>query len=146
MAEGSVMVTLSDLNLGATLTEANKWREDNGLKPSLNASFFEVRRVELGPAGQVFSWSSSCQTPAYAFVYKRVKQDPSEKGAVLMCSNKDCKHSSDGKIIPATALNQFGKVVLGSCNCKMSIRSSRRIPDLKFLDFMQRNDFIQSRR
>lgn len=142
MAEGTVMVTLSDLQLGPTQTEANKWREENGLEPSPNASFFEVKKVELGGAGQVFSWSTSCKTPAYAFVYKRVKQDPRLRGAALLCCNKDCEHALSGTPIPATTINQQGRVVVGTCQCKMSLRSNRRLPEVRFLDFVNAKDFI----
>lgn len=142
MAEGSVMVTLSDLQLGPTQSEANKWREENGLQPSPNASFFEVKKVLLGEAGQVFSWSTSCKTPAYAYVYKRVKQNPKLREAAMLCCNKDCEHAIAGTPIPATTINKEGRVVVGTCECKMSLRSNRRIAPVKFLDFVNSNDFL----
>lgn len=142
MAPGTIMVTLTDLNLGPTRMEANKWREENGLKPSLNASFFEVRKVKLGEAGQVFSWSTSCKTPAYAYVYKRVEQEPDRREATIMCTSKHCKEAEKGTPIAATSINQLGKVVLATCECKMGLRSNRRIPVADFLEFVNANDFV----
>lgn len=130
------MFTLSDLQLGPTQAEVNKWRIDNNLQPSPNASFFDVVKVELGQAGQVFSWSTSCKTPAFAYVYRRVKQDPVQRSATILCCNIHCEHSRKGTPIPAVAFNRDGKAVVGTCECKMSLRSNRRIPQIQISEFL----------
>ena len=130
------MFTLSDLQLGPTQQEANKWRTDNNLDPSPNASFFDVVKVELGEAAQVFSWSNSCKAPAYAYVYRRVKQDPSLRSATLLCCNAQCEHSRMSTPIPAVTFNRDGKAVVGTCECKMTLRSNRRIPQIRVSEFL----------
>lgn len=139
MEEGSLMFTLSDLQLGPTQKEVNKWRIDNNLEPSPNASFFDVVKVELGEAGKVFSWSSSCKAPAYAYVYRRVKQDPALRSATILCCNIYCEHSKAGTPIPAVAFNRDGKAVVGTCECKMTLRSKRREQAIKVSEFLGPN-------
>jgi len=136
MEEDSLMITLSDLQLGPTQSVVNKWRVENGLPPSPNGSFFEVVKVILGEAGEVFSWSTSCKTPAYAYVYRRVRQDPNLKMATIMCCNKYCQHSQLGTLIPAVAFNKEEKAVVGTCDCKTSPKSMRRIPIVTLEEFV----------
>jgi hypothetical protein len=136
MEEESIMFTLSDLQLGPTQKEVNKWRIDNNLEPSPNASFFDVVKVELGEAGQVFSWSTSCKAPAYGYVYRRVKQEPGRRSATLLCCNINCEHSKKGTPIPAVSYNRDGKAVVGTCECKMTLRSSRRMPSIQVSEFL----------
>lgn len=136
MEEDSLMITLSELPLGPTKAAVNKWRKDNGLEESPNASFFDVVKIELGEAWQVFSWSTSCQTPAHAYVYRRLRQDPSLRTASVMCCNINCKHSKSETPIPAVSFNREGKAVVATCECKMTLKSSRRIPVVSVEEFV----------
>ena len=141
MQEGSIMVTLADLQLGPSQKEVNKWRQDNNLSPSLNASFFDVIKVELGEAGQVFSWSSSNKAPAYAYLYRRVKQDAGLREACTLCCNIQCEHSRLGTPIPAVALNRDGRAVVGTCVCRTTLRSNRRIPLVTVQEFLNSQEY-----
>ncbi|CAB9500598.1 lysine N-methyltransferase, H3 lysine-79 specific [Seminavis robusta] len=141
MHEGSILVSLSDLQLGPSRREVNRWRQDNNLQPSPNASFFEVVKVELGEAGQVFSWSTSCKAPAVAYLYRRVRQDPNLRTACTLCCNIQCKHSKLGTPIPAVALNREGKAVVGTCECKMTLRSNRRVPHITVAEYLSSREY-----
>ena len=102
-----------------------------------NGSFFDVVKVNLGEANQVFSWSQSSTAPAFAYVYRRVKQDPGLRTASITCCNRDCEHSWAGTAIPAVTLNNELKAVVGACSCKRtSLRSRRDIPTVSYLDFL----------
>ena len=140
MEEETIMITLSDLQMGPTRKDVNKWRIANKMETSLNASFFDVVKVELGEASDVFSWSQSSTAPAFAYVYLRVKQDPNLRTASITCCNRDCEHSHAGTPIPAVTYNKEGKVVVGACSCKRtSVRSRRDIPVVNFLEFLDVN-------
>jgi hypothetical protein len=141
MQEGSIMVTFAALQLGPTQKEVNKWRQDNNLKTSPNGSFFDVIKVEIAEAGQVFSWSSSNKAPAYAYLYRRVAQDSSLRGACTLCCNLQCKHCRLETPIPAVALNREGKAVVGSCECRMTLKSNRRIPVVTVQEFLNSKDY-----
>ena len=105
-----------------------------------NASFFDVVKVNLGEASQVFSWSQSSTAPAFAYVYRRLKQDPNLRTASVTCCNRDCRHSRLGTAIPAVTYNKEGKAVVGACSCKRtSLRSRRDIPVVTFLEFLDPN-------
>jgi hypothetical protein len=140
LAEGSVMVTLAELRLGLTQREANEWRAANGLKPSANASFFEVTKVKIGEAGQLFA-STSCETaPAYAFVYKRVRQQSNLRGAVTLCRNLDCHHLRNGDPIAATSINSGCRVVVGTCECGVYVPSSGKVKTMSYSDYVHQDD------
>jgi hypothetical protein len=143
MQEGSIMVTLCDLQLGPTQREVNKWRQDNKLSPSLNASFFDVVKVKLGEAREAFSWaSSSNKAPAYAYLYRRLAQEHGLREASILCCNVKCKNCRLGTPIPAVALNKEGKAVVGMCGCRMTSRSKRHmIPHVTVQEFLNSEEY-----
>jgi hypothetical protein len=141
MQEGAIMVTLSDLNLGPTLKQVDKWRQDNNLCPSPNATFFDLIKVKLGEAGKVFSWSSSSKAPVYAYVYRRVKQDSGLQTACKLCCNVDCKHSQLGTPIPAVVFDGEGNLALGNCECGMTLQSNGHIPHVTVQQFLSSQEY-----
>jgi hypothetical protein len=139
MREGSVMVTLEDLKIGLTQSEANAKRKEKGLKTSCNASFFECTKVEIGKGHEVVTWGGpSLGNIVHAYVYTRVEQDSEGRGAVTLCCNRECEHAQKGTPIAAARLNCDGKVVVGGCSCNISPRSRRpQVEGMKFEDFLE---------
>jgi hypothetical protein len=127
LAPGSIMVTLHPLNMGATLAEANKTRNRQGLRESGDASFYEVERVLLGKACDTVKWCqhSGNQKKIYVYKYSRLLQPSGEK-AVFLCCNSKCEFAKAEKIIPATTLNEDGRIVINHCECKVTTKNLRR--------------------
>ena len=97
MQPGARMLTLNRmLALGPSRDQANAVREQRGLEPSADASFFSYRTVMLEPKARpwapdgedVVSWSG---LPIEAHVYERLGgQSLPGAAAAFLCSAKDC--------------------------------------------------------
>ena len=102
-APGSKLVTLHPLNLGASLSEANKARENHGFRTDSKASFFELETREIGKQNQVASWSAngSCEKMVTVYVYTRVAQGTFNEEPQFYCTNRNCTNAKRGVLMNA---------------------------------------------
>ena len=124
MKPGARMVTLERLPLGRSQDDVNEERRKNGLAPSPNASFFNVREfvlrpTELGEAA--VSWGNQDIT---AFVYTRTSQEhdslwsPTNSVAYFLCENKRCecyRNPDAGLGAPAVTIDTEAGVLHTKC-------------------------------
>lgn len=133
LAEGAMLITLHPLNLGPSLKDANDKRARHNLARSENASFYSYDKVEIGPAGKVARWTkdSGNTEMIYAHRYIRVCQ-PGGK-AVFLCSNfSGCRTARQGIPIPATFINDEGRLVPNVCECRHSQKTFRNKPKVDY--------------
>jgi hypothetical protein len=127
--EGSMLVTVSELFcLGASQEVATTALQKHRLaqKGDLShASFFEVKKIKLGPQNELVSWSegSGATQPLFAFKYTRVGQNGAKK-SVFRCTNRDCESAKAGKAIQAFKL-VGGVPFLRKCSCGIEPRGRR---------------------
>jgi hypothetical protein len=127
--EGSMLVTVSELFcLGASQEVATTTLQRHRLAQNgdlSHASFFEVKKIELGPQNKLVSWSedSGATQPMFAYKYTRVGQTRAEQ-SVFRCTNKDCESAQAGKPIQAFKLVD-GVPFLHKCSCGVEPRGRR---------------------
>ena len=131
MKPGTSMVTMEPIiSLEQTQSEANAARRRNKLAESTDASFYEVEKVELGPANECVSWSTEGGNiePIYCHKYTRLEQENGTDGSVFLCTNGSCKLAKAATPIPAFTVEEgSGLLVLNYCpGCKSSGRRKER--------------------
>ena len=83
---GAMMVTFFPLlALGSSLFEENDRRWKNGLRSSVDASFFTMERKILGE--NVVSWTTN---EVIVYLYTRVVQNSSDGSSLFLCGNQKC--------------------------------------------------------
>lgn len=126
MSPGSVLVTLHPLNLGPTREEANATRKKQGLVESGNASFYDVEKILLGKACDTVKWNQHSGNQKNIYVYKYTRLVQPADDAVILCCNKSCKVAKQQLPIPATTINESGRIVINHCECKITAKNLRR--------------------
>ena len=134
MAPGTILVTLHPLTLPPTRDEANEGRVKHGLEQSQYASFFDVSKLSLGKACEHVKWNRRSSNPTEIFVYKYERLDQGSESAVFLCCNPVCTAARNKIPIPATTLNEEGRVVINQCSCKVSTKVLRRQPRVLYAD------------
>jgi hypothetical protein len=134
MKPGAVMVTLAPIDdLGATNTEVLEERRKQGLvtpaASKLNASFFEMEELDLGPTNKCVSWSQDGgkTDPLKVYKYTRLSQSDDSRKPVTLCAKRHCKWAKDATTIPATKTLDNGALVMNwnGCLCRGSFRKTR---------------------
>lgn len=131
MKPGSVLATMHEIGplTKRSQQEVKEIRDKHGLDSSSsdNASFFTMKKYELGPANDTVSWSKDGGNTKKIEVYKytRLSQPGSEDGTgVFLCTNPDCEHARTANPIPAAAIGDNG-LLLKFCDCKFTPIATR---------------------
>lgn len=129
MGPGARLVTLHQINLGPTLSEANKRRRDHNLSESDNASFYEVDKLLLGTACDSVKWNqvTGNKNLIYVYKYQKLRQRGQPDGkTVFLCCNPTCRFAQEAIPIDAVTRNEEGRYVMNTCSCKVSTKNLRR--------------------
>lgn len=129
MKPGSVMVTMHPMDaLGLTRDTVLDHRQKHNLKTphTSHAAFFELEKIELGPANKTVSWSANgtCDHTIWVYKYTRLEQANEHDDSVFLCTNHRCERAREAEAIPATINGENG-LIMNACDCNFQAIRTR---------------------